>query len=166
MDAFRFIRQFTFKNNSMNCSSSVYRELSGRRASEAASDLHRYHTPFISDREVDFLECLRAWLWWWSAPLHPGPPVWWCMLRSPLVAASCKYQVHTVCPPLYIGLHRYFSRLIFSEIYMQIQYWPIFILIHYHMFWETMLFVLTLIFFWGVRMNYDWLKQGLLVYLT
>ena len=45
----------------MNCSSSVCRELGGRRACEAASDLHRYHTPFISDREVDFLECLRAW---------------------------------------------------------------------------------------------------------
>ena len=102
----------------MNCSSSVCRELGGRRAWEAASDLHRYHTPFISDREVDFLECLRAWLWRWRAPLHPGPPVWWCMLRSPLVAALCKYQVYTVyiiCPPLYIGLHRYFSRLIFSR---------------------------------------------------
>lgn len=44
----------------MNCSSSVNRELSGRKAWEAASDLHRYLTPFVSDWEVDFLECLRA----------------------------------------------------------------------------------------------------------
>lgn len=47
----------------MNCSSSVHRELGGWRAWEAASEFHRYHTTFISDREVDFLECLmEAWL--------------------------------------------------------------------------------------------------------
>lgn len=111
----------------MNCFSSVYGELGGRRAWEAASDLHRYHTPFVSDWEVDFLECLRAWMWWWQrrAPPHPGPPVWWCMLRSPLVAASCKYQVYKyiyiyiniICLPLYIGLHR-FSRLFCFQKYI------------------------------------------------
>lgn len=140
---FCFIRRFTFKDNSMNCSSSVCHELGGRRACEAASDLHRCHTPFISDREVDFLECLRAWWGWWlwwcqrCAPLHPGPPVWWCMLRSPLVAALCKYQFYTVyiiCPQLYIGLHRYFSRqMFFRNIYANTIMTLLFLfLINYH----------------------------------
>lgn len=129
----------------MNCSSSVYSELGGWRAWEAASDLHRYHTPFVSDWEVDFLECLRAWLWQRCAPLHPGPPVWWCMLRSPLVAASCKYQVYIICPPLYIGLHRYFSRLIFfKNIYANTILTLFFFFFFWFiitMFWDTMLFV-------------------------
>lgn len=156
MDAFFlfcFLRHFTFKNNSMNCSSSVYSELGGWRAWEAASDLHKYHTPFVSDWEVDFLECLRAWLWRRCAPLRPGPPVWWCMLRSPLVAASCKYQVYIICPPLYIGLHRYFSRLIFSKIYMQIQYWPFFVFDSLSLCFETLCSLFLTLNMYLVRMS-------------
>lgn len=44
----------------MNCSYPVHHELRGWRAWEAASDLHKYHTPFVSDWEVDFLECLKG----------------------------------------------------------------------------------------------------------
>lgn len=58
----------------MNCSSSVYSELSGWRAWEAVSDLHRYHTPFVSDWEADFLECPGAWLWWCCCARPPPGP--------------------------------------------------------------------------------------------
>lgn len=51
------------------------------------------HIPFISDWEVDFLECLGSWLF---GALHLYTQALQfddVMLRSPLVAALCKYQV-------------------------------------------------------------------------
>lgn len=82
------VHQVTFnKNNSMNCSASVNRELGKLLQTSHVSHL------FIFDREVDFL------VWWpgsGGGGVHPHDQasVWWCMLHSPLVAILCKYQVY------------------------------------------------------------------------
>lgn len=82
------IHQFTFKkNNSMNCSASVNRELGKLLQTSHNSDL------FIFDREDDFL-VWRPGSGGGGVRPHDQAPVWWCMLHSPLVAMLCKYQVY------------------------------------------------------------------------
>lgn len=103
----------------MNCSSSVHHELGERRALASCFRPPQISHPFISDRDVDFSRMSEGLIVLVVHTFTPRPRhVRWCMLRSPLVAALCKYQVYiykyiykyVICLPLYIGLHRYFSR--------------------------------------------------------
>lgn len=96
-----FIRHFTVKNNSMNCSSLVHGKLHGRRAWKAASDLPDIKLLlFLTGKWI--LECRRAW----PRVIRTSRPVPSCLMMYAAQPSSGWIVL------LYVGLRRFFSRQI------------------------------------------------------